>query len=65
MKRHSIYKIANDGVPVLVQAEATLEEAKARVRELAKFWPGEYVISEKHESSSTRLLQPSAVLLDS
>jgi hypothetical protein len=39
-----IYKAQVDGELQFLQGLPTLEDAKARVRELGKHWPGDYVI---------------------
>jgi hypothetical protein len=36
--------VQGDGDLQFVQSATTLQEAKARVRELGKYWPGDYVI---------------------
>jgi DNA invertase Pin-like site-specific DNA recombinase len=40
----SIFKTRDDGSLQFVEGADSLESAKERVEELAKFWPGEYVI---------------------
>jgi hypothetical protein len=40
----SIFKTRDDGSLHLVEGAQDLESAKARVEELAKSWPGMYVI---------------------
>jgi hypothetical protein len=42
-----IYKVQSDGVLHLVEAVQTFDDAKARVQELSKSWPGEYVIDNE------------------
>jgi len=39
-----IYRVQEDGELHFVVAVQTLDDAKARVRELGETWPGEYVI---------------------
>ena len=39
-----VYKVQNDGDLHFIEALPTLDEAKARVRELGEVWPGEYAI---------------------
>jgi hypothetical protein len=39
-----IYNVQGDGALHFVELTPTLEDAKGRVRELGKHWPGEYVI---------------------
>jgi hypothetical protein len=42
-----IYKVLADGALQFVQSVPTLEDAKARVQELSKHWPGDYLIENK------------------
>jgi hypothetical protein len=42
-----IHKVGEDGVQFWVEAVSTLDAAIARVRELAEFWPAEYMISSQ------------------
>ena len=42
--RFDIFKIADDGNPLWVEASETLDAAKARVKELLKVQSAEYVI---------------------
>lgn len=42
-----IFKVAEDGVPLRIQTISTLDAAKARIQELAEFWPAEYLISSR------------------
>ena len=39
-----ILRVLNDGAPLWMEAAQTLEEAKARVQQLAATLPGSYVI---------------------
>jgi hypothetical protein len=39
-----IYRVQSDGALQFVQAIQAYDAARARVRELGKLWPGEYVI---------------------
>ncbi len=42
-----IFTVQSDGALHFVQSVHTLHDAKARVRELGKLWPGEYVIENE------------------
>jgi hypothetical protein len=42
-----IYKMQSDENPHFVEEIQTLDGAKERVRELAKLWPGEYVVENE------------------
>ncbi len=42
-----IYKVQSDGDLHFVQAMQTFDDAKVRVREIGKLWPGEYVIDNE------------------
>ena len=42
-----IYRVQDDGVLQFLQATHTLHDAKKRVRDLGKLWPGEYVIENE------------------
>jgi hypothetical protein len=42
-----IFRVQNDGDLHFIEALATLDEAKTRVRELGDVWPGEYVIDNE------------------
>ena len=39
--------VLDDGELCFVEAMQTLDDAKARVQELAELWPGEYIISNR------------------
>jgi hypothetical protein len=42
-----ISKVCDDGSLQSVQALHTLDQAKARLRQIGKLWPGEYVIDNE------------------
>jgi hypothetical protein len=42
-----IYKVQSDGDLHFVEAVQTFDQAKGRVRELGKLWPGKYVIDNE------------------
>ena len=42
-----IYRVQDDGVLQFLQATHTLPDAKKRVRDLGRLWPGEYVIENE------------------
>ena len=42
-----ISKVRDDGSLNFVEAMHTLEDAKARVRQIGKLWPGDYVIDNE------------------
>jgi hypothetical protein len=42
-----ISKVRDDGSLHFIQAIHTLDDAKARVREIGTLWPGEYVIDNE------------------
>ncbi len=50
-----IYKVLADGALQFVQSAPTLEDAKTRVQELGKHWPGEYLI-ENQETRARALI---------
>lgn len=47
-----IFKVSKDGTPVWVEAAETLDAAKARVKELLKVQPAEYVIFNQETQDS-------------
>ena len=42
-----ISKVRDDGSLHFIEAVNTLDEAKARVRQIGKLWPGNYVIDDE------------------
>lgn len=42
-----ISKVRDDGSLHFVEAMQTLDEAKARVKQIGKLWPGDYVIDNE------------------
>ena len=42
-----IYRVQSDGALQFVEAIQTFDDAKERVRELGKHWPGDYVIENE------------------
>jgi hypothetical protein len=42
-----IYRVQDDGALQFLQATQTLHDAKERVRDLGRLWPGEYVIENE------------------
>ena len=42
-----ISKVRDDGSLHFIEAINTLDEAKARVRQIGKLWPGDYVIDDE------------------
>ena len=50
----SIFKTGEDGGLYLVEGAEDLESAKVRVEELAKSWPGKYVVV--NQETGDRLL---------
>jgi len=42
-----IFKLQSDGGLHFVEAVQTFDDAKGRVRQLGKAWPGEYVIDDE------------------
>jgi hypothetical protein len=42
-----ILKVLGDGSLYFVEAEESLEAARARVQSLAELWPGEYIIQNE------------------
>jgi hypothetical protein len=42
-----IYRVQTDGALQFVGAIQTFDGARARVRELGKLWPGEYVVENE------------------
>jgi hypothetical protein len=42
-----IAKVRDDGGLHFIEATQTLQEAKARVRQIGKLWPGDYVIDNE------------------
>jgi hypothetical protein len=42
-----ISKVRDDGSLHFIEAINTLDEAKARVRQIGKLWPGNYVIDDE------------------
>ncbi|MCU1239811.1 MAG: hypothetical protein JWO71_537 [Candidatus Acidoferrum typicum] len=42
-----IYRAQTDGALQFVEANQTFDGAKARVRELGRLWPGEYIIENE------------------
>jgi hypothetical protein len=48
-----IFKVQGDGNLHFVEAVQTLNDAKARVRELGEYWSGEYVI--RNEETGERV----------
>jgi len=47
-----IFTVQSDGALHFVQSVHTLHDAKARVRELGKLWPGEYVIENEENGGA-------------
>ena len=47
MPPFSIFKIRDDGSLHFVEKAQSLDDTRARLRELAKSWPGEYVIDNE------------------
>ena len=43
----SIFKMRTDGTLHFVEEAKSLDDARARVQELAELWPGEYIISNR------------------
>ena len=42
-----ISKVRDDGSLNFIEAMYTLEDAKARLRQIGKLWPGDYVIDNE------------------
>ena len=49
-----IFKVRGDGSPHFVEEAHTLEDARVGVGELARLWPGEYII--QNEGTGERLV---------
>ena len=47
MRPFRIYKVQSDGDLHFVEATQTFDDARERVRELGKLWPGKYVIENE------------------
>ena len=46
-QRFQIYKVEGDGSLRLIEEASELERARARVKKLAAFSPGEYIITDQ------------------
>ena len=52
-----IFKVRGDGSLHFVEEAHTLEDARVGVGELARLWPGEYIIQNEGTESAWLLLQ--------